>query len=796
MISHSYNIDAHTKSEELAAALQSATTPPKISAAISAVDSFLHRHSSDQLRWFFSLTFPTLISKLLGFDSSSSSSSSSPSSSAAAISYSQKIQPPAAWIDIADSDISSKIFNLFSPSGVLISSISAVDRQNLVNYIFPVERLPEWVRFMLQGKQDCRILPELFPLFKSRLKEDSIKSGFYQVRLNVFEYYMFWFAYYPVCRGNNENKDSSTARKTRKFRLENWTTSISGFVGTTRKGSEQKCEWSLYVKLLYTYLRAFVPLQDLNAHRPCRSSLLHYSNDYDGSIYLKAEFLVYTFVNFWLIDNDFSPLPVNVCKEFGVSFPLRSVLGEMLPTPGLGEVVKLVVKYLNSSIMVTEGYDPVEYSGDSRLRVMGSFEFGKSRDVASVYSAVGFVGSWNSLIQRPLYRFILRTFLFFPLGTSLRNASDVFSLWVSYIEPWLSSLDEFVKLDAIVDGSNKKAREEDLHSQSHGYSSLWEGYVLSNYLFYTSLVMHFIGFANKFLHIDPEVIVQMVLKVMNILTSSKELVDLIKNVDAAFHLVPSGGKTMLNSAYRFIPQICQQLEDWEDGLCESDADGSFLHENWNKDLRLFADAEDGGKQLLQLFILRVESELRGISGDNLSHNLQCLDSLKNQVCCLFGESFTRPILIMPETKEGLRSRHEVFKPRKVGYGRVPDVKYKGDWMKRPISDDEVAWLAKLLVHLSSWLNENLGLNQEERSHVDPTWSYVEVPHDVCGSTETTKFIFSAICSYLLMLGATATKFMRKHDVRVNLRLLASKKLVMVFLTVSICWLLKRAIGLC
>lgn len=36
-------------------------------------------------------------------------------------------------------------------------------------------------------------------------------------------------------------------------------------------------------------------------------------------------------------------------------------------------------------------------------------------------------------------------------------------------------------------------------------------------------------------------------------------------------------------------------------MCESDADGSFLHENWNKDLRLFSDGEDGGQHLLQVF---------------------------------------------------------------------------------------------------------------------------------------------------------------------------------------------------
>jgi len=37
-------------------------------------------------------------------------------------------------------------------------------------------------------------------------------------------------------------------------------------------------------------------------------------------------------------------------------------------------------------------------------------------------------------------------------------------------------------------------------------------------------------------------------------------------------------------------------------LGETDADGSFLHENWNGDLRLFSDGEDGGPQLLQVLI--------------------------------------------------------------------------------------------------------------------------------------------------------------------------------------------------
>lgn len=51
-----------------------------------------------------------------------------------------------------------------------------------------------------------------------------------------------------------------------------------------------------------------------------------------------------------------------------------------------------------------------------------------------------------------------------------------------------------------------------------------------------------------------------------------------------------------SNSYIHLP-LCQ---DWEDGLSETDADGSFLHENWNKDLRLFSDGEDGGQKLLQV----------------------------------------------------------------------------------------------------------------------------------------------------------------------------------------------------
>ncbi|KAM5572983.1 hypothetical protein ABKV19_012830 [Rosa sericea] len=774
---HSYTVDSLSKSQDLASTILASSAPHQISSACDSVHSFLHSLPPDHSRHFFSLTFPTLICKLFGFDDATSSSSSSSSSSSPS-------SPSHGWIDTVlasnDVELANKLFSLLAPTGLLFTSISAVDRLSLVKYVFPIERLPEWVRFMLSSEKDSRALSDLAPVFKNRVKEDSIQPNFHQVQLNVFEYYIFWFAYYPVCRGNGENCDTVSVRRNKRFKFENWVSSISGFSSPRRGGSELKIECNLYIRLLYAYLNAFVAVTDLNSHLPYRSSLLQYSAGYDSSAIVKGEFLVNALVNFWLLDNDFSPLSADLCKSFGVKFPLRTVLGETPPTPGLGEVVKLLVKYLNLGLVVHQnGTDNVEYGASPRWRMSGSFDVGKPMDVMAVSPGVLPNGSCNLLIQRPLYRFILRTFLFCPVGASIKNISQVFSVWVTYLEPWAISLDDFGELDAIVDGSTKNGRKEHSQSEACSYSPSWEAYVLANYLYYSSLVMHFIGFAHKFLHTDAEIIVQMVSKVLTILTSSKDLLDLIKTMDIAFHSKQAGsGKSRLNSLYRFVTPIREQLKDWEDGLCESDADGSFLHDNWNKDLRLFSDGEDGGRQLLQLFILRAEAELQAISGDNLAQNFQCIDSLKDQVACLFGSDAVRKLSFSPEAKQPAQPRDEIFKPRRVGNYALSDIKYKGDWMKRPISDDEVAWLAKLLVLFSCWLNEILGLNQTESNQVGSTHSYVKVPSsDVSGI----KAMLGAVGSWILMLGVGVVRLVRKRGLRVNLRMLASKKVVMVLL---------------
>lgn len=384
--------------------------------------------------------------------------------------------------------------------------------------MFPAERLPAYMKFLMQNKnENLGVLEDLCVLFRGRLKKDPIQ-GVYQLQLNIFEFYMFWFAYYPVCKGNCGVIHGDVERKSRRFRFENWTRSLPALAAATSScslGEKQECD--VYIRLLGDYLCEFVSKPGLSGCGPYRGSKLRYNVGGDDSVWLREEFFVHTLVQFWLVDNDFSPVAANVRGSLGVLFPLRGVFAEAPPTAGLGKAVRLVVNYLNSSSnddkMVP---DVVEYSrGARQTGGIVSLPFCSGRTA----------GSLNLLIQRPLYRFILRTFLFCPVAASMKNVSEVFSVWINYIEPWKACLEKCSDSKDLHNQPSRKPMQSYELSRVRGagitrdsrseavYSSLWQRHVLSNYMFYSPLVMHFLGFCHKFITSHPETIIKMVLKV-------------------------------------------------------------------------------------------------------------------------------------------------------------------------------------------------------------------------------------------------------------------------------------------
>lgn len=158
---------------------------------------------------------------------------------------------------------------------------------------------------------------------------------------------------------------------------------------------------------------------------------------------------------------------------------------------------------------------------------------------------------------------------------------------------------------------------------------------------------------------------------------------------------------------------------------------------------------------------------------------------------LFGEPISASFSPTSVAEHADEDRAEVFTPRKRTWA---DIKYKGDWMRRPISDNEVAWLVRLLVRLSDWLNKVLGLDRiDNTDSASPT--YVDVPCDDMGYIGGPKdALFMAVClvgSWFSFVVHSVGRFMRGRGMRINLRPLASKKFVMVLAVYATGCVLKK-----
>ncbi|PAN52096.1 hypothetical protein PAHAL_9G641800 [Panicum hallii] len=726
----------------LAAAVLDAATPPAAAAATSRVLDYLTRHAADQPRAFFADAFPSLLYRLFV---------SSPSS--------------ASFIDLAAADpaLPDLLLTLLAPSGPLLAAAAAADRLALIRFVFPNERLPDWLRHALASPASTH---PASPLLSPRVGSD--------LHLSVFEYYLFWFAYYPVSSASPAAPAASASTSNpglrSRSRLESW---VSTLATTAIRRPGQKPESSLYLKLLYAYLCEFVPTRTPPGRVGGGSRLLHRTtNDGIGAVssFARAEFLLHTLVQFWLVGDDFSPLPMQTCNALGLRLPsrARAELSERPPSPGLGDAVKLLVMYLDCC----------------NGRALEDVDAPTPSQGIPVWNGLldTQAGFWNPLIQRPLYRFVLRTFLFCPIGAAIKNATQVFSVWLAYMEPWKVTQQE---LDGY--GKQQAGEDQELQKCNMVYNPLWKTYVLSNYLFYSSMVVHFLGFAHKFIHSDVASVLLMVYKVLEVLSSTPELLDLLHKVDAAYHTKLVGSSPPYDDVLKYVPSIREQLKDWEDGLSETDADGSFLHEHWNSDLRLFSYDENGAYNLLQLLLIRAESEILRLSGD-AQQALQTLDSIKSKMKKVF-QGQIGGIHGSTSSLEELHYQHqqargEVFTPKHPSLGKSSwdDVKYRGEWMKRPISETEVAWLARILIRLSDWLNDALGLDRGDADD-SPAASATYVRFDrndlntVGGPKDAARIALVALCSVIVLVGQALLKFMRSHRVKINLRVFASKKLL-------------------
>lgn len=206
---------------------------------------------------------------------------------------------------------------------------------------------------------------------------------------------------------------------------------------------------------------------------------------------------------------------------------------------------------------------------------------------------------------------------------------------------------------------------------------------------------------------------------------------------------------------------------------------------------------------IQLLILRAEGETKAMSGDNITDFLKAVISVKTQKSTLFSHLSTEKFSSTKGDVMQVQHGQKEFTPKLPGFGKRTwaEIKYKGDWMRRPISESEVAWLARLLVQISNWLNQILGLDRQggETDQAGREHTWVEAPKDevirVNGLWQATWMLVSGIVSYVLVSVQFVLRYARQQGWRFNLRQLASKKIVTLMFVFIVLTALKRALGL-
>ncbi|KAH9562070.1 hypothetical protein CY35_05G053700 [Sphagnum magellanicum] len=653
-----------------------------IVAACQAVEAQLQTVGGEHVRDFYRLCFPILLRKIFGFEDShvaAAAVASSPLSSSQ-----QGSSPAGGWLaqsSLPGNEAAAKaLISLLSPRGSLFSSLLAADKETFVRYVFPTERLPAWVRRLLSMDKGVHMLRQFSALFKNRIIEDA--TGSMQVHLDVFEYYMFWFAYYAVCKDPNSSQGAVASRRSRstasrsaqlRTQIESWASSIPRLHHSPQAIG---AGGNPYLQLLKLYLSHFVAFGNTGKALPGSSDV--------GSVYRKP------------IES-----PIGL---FGS--PMSSPPGSsMLPSP---------------------------------------------------------TNPYSQTLQRPLYRFLLRAFQLWPIGTPIRKLLEVVEVWLDYLEPWNVGLDatnarhlaqwHWLKdSDHVRTGESLNAgslsrnvfqkqgegtnghRAPGLRTSDHGlatdvYTDQWQGYVLANYLFYTSLVTHFLEAVLKFVHIDPEAVLQMTYKVLNVLARSKELVDLLRKVELAYATHFYGCPThSSNVLLDLAPILQEQLQDWEEGAGMNEeqehGDGilfrSLSFHRKPPQLHLFSMSDNGGNRLLQALFMRAEVEMQSSSSEKLLVGAQGLEAVKDTARKIFNfqpieqPSGTSPGFSQSSPQGNLYSdpHNGALSSRPSGLKRHSwqDVRYRGDWMRRPIESTEVAFLARLFVRLSDSINNTLGL---------------------------------------------------------------------------------------
>lgn len=213
---------------------------------------------------------------------------------------------------------------------------------------------------------------------------------------------------------------------------------------------------------------------------------------------------------------------------------------------------------------------------------------------------------------------------------------------------------------------------------------------------------------------------------------------------------------------------------------------------------------------MQALIVRGDAELQAATSEKVPAILQRLEAVREIAKKIFAS-------YAPDSSYDFIQKLDLASPSNVDRSDQPvqpsglnrhswmDVKYRGDWMRRPIEAYEIAWLARLLVRLSDALNAALGLDgRQVASSYTPSappeppaaeggqgeeveLNLREERHTEMGLKEVEEIVRRRLGGMWLLL----QRELQRRNWRVNLRFMAERQShVLIVLVCFLCWILR------
>ncbi|KAK9861773.1 hypothetical protein WJX84_002738 [Apatococcus fuscideae] len=692
-----------------------------IAQACQAIDSCLDANR-DNLRGFFVQCFPALLKQLFGYDGSS-------------------------WLTTASKNQNDQdakaIISLLAPDGRLLRAMYSADMDSLVMFNFPLERLPTYTQVLLDsdaGRQAARQWPQ----YQQSLRLDS--SGKPQLHLGVMLYFFFWTAFF-VLRGTQAAFAPMPAQGTSgqaRGGVSGWT-HRAPLRSKTRRGAGPFGN-EIYLQLLRLYLDGFLP-QDPDAGRGPRAVL--------------GQALLSIMVEFWLVDSE-APQPGAAAAAAAAAAQhqqqqargMRSLLSSSLlraqkfepPPTELMDALSLLARY----IAAVE--DPSKPGSSPRSAQALQSSWVPWTPVQPLLSskagkAVGASFQLGAAGQPPAQAFACHLYRFLRRGLTMwphqRSITPLVTLYLSYATPWVPQDAGSARVSFSVaaarpsaDTSRHLAKQvSGLFAQAFGEHSPsgkggqqqpqqaatfeldeWQVHVLANMPFFSLLLPLLLDLEASRLAAGSRPDSQDLLKALSVFPAAPDLVSMLTEVETAYNAMIHQQAGWMDSPYaEFIPFMSEQARDWESAAVADTSSSSHSQGSAAAvpSFRLFDRGPQGASARLQQ--IQATAPRSGPTPDEAFQRAMAM-----------GRAF------LPATgergpgasAEGPASGGPPSPPQPFGgsqglkLGHPSQVRYKGDSMQRPIASNEIGWLVRLLVWVSTSLNQALQLGSADTGSAD------------------------------------------------------------------------------